>query len=136
MNITSILQTPANEDRNVKRTREECSSSVMDTTNDQFEISYRKRPKINLVTEQEYTTDTVEITDTDTMVGRSKGPTVSEETHHTSTSNTQLIEKQLSIEFSSSSKPVDKEKDIKEKYKEIKLRNEALKAETYAQYFK
>jgi len=27
---------------------------------------------------------------------------------------------------------VDKEKDIKDKYKEIKLRNEALKAETYA----
>jgi len=31
---------------------------------------------------------------------------------------------------------VDKEKYIKEKYKEIKLRNEALKGETYAQYFK
>lgn len=31
---------------------------------------------------------------------------------------------------------MDKDKDIKEKYKEIKLRNEALKAETYAQYFK
>jgi len=31
---------------------------------------------------------------------------------------------------------VDKEKDLKEKYKEIKLRNEALKDETYAQYFK
>jgi len=27
---------------------------------------------------------------------------------------------------------MDKEKDIKEKYKEIKLRNEALNAETYA----
>jgi len=31
---------------------------------------------------------------------------------------------------------VDKEKDIKEKYKEIKLRNEELEAETYAKYFK
>lgn len=31
---------------------------------------------------------------------------------------------------------MDKEKDIKKKYKEFKLRNEALKAETYAQYFK
>ena len=31
---------------------------------------------------------------------------------------------------------MDKEKDIKEKYKEIKLRNEELKDETYAQYFK
>ena len=31
---------------------------------------------------------------------------------------------------------MDKEKDIKKKYKEIKLRNEKLKADTYAQYFK
>lgn len=78
----------------------------------------------------------MEITDTKTMVGRSKGPAASEETHQSSTSNTQFIKKQISIEVSSSSKPVDKEKYIKEKYKEIKLRNEALKAETYAQYFK
>ena len=31
---------------------------------------------------------------------------------------------------------MDKEKDIKEKYKEIKVRNEALRVKTYAQYFK
>lgn len=63
-------------------------------------------------------------------------PIVSEETHQPSTSNKQIIQKHHSIEVFSSSKPVDKEKDIKEKYKEIKLRNEALKDETYAQYFK
>lgn len=31
---------------------------------------------------------------------------------------------------------MDKEKDIKERYREIKFGNETLKAETYAQYFK
>jgi len=31
---------------------------------------------------------------------------------------------------------VDKENDIKDRYKEIKLRNENLKAEIYAHYFK
>jgi len=31
---------------------------------------------------------------------------------------------------------MDEEKDIKNGYKEIKLRNEKLKAKTYAQYFK
>lgn len=40
------------------------------------------------------------------------------------------------MEVSSFTRPVDKEKDIKNRYKEIKLRNEKLKAETYAQYFK
>jgi len=78
----------------------------------------------------------VEITDTDTMVGRRKGPAASEETHQPSTSNTQLIERQLNIEVSSFTRSMDKQKDIKERYKEIKLRNETLKAETYSQYFK
>ena len=32
--------------------------------------------------------------------------------------------------------PADKDQDIKERYKEIKARNERLKAQTYAQYFK
>ena len=104
----------------------------MDTTDDRFEISYRRKPKLNPVNEQEDTIETVEIIDIDTMVEKSKGLAVSEETHQPSTSNTQIIEKQLSIEVSSSSKLVDKEKDIKDKYKEIKLRNEALKTETYA----
>ena len=85
INITPILQTLANEDRNVKRTREEGSRSGMDTTDDRFEISYRKRPKINPITEQQDTIETVEITDTDTMVGKSKGLAVLEETHQPST---------------------------------------------------
>lgn len=132
MSITPILQTLANEDRNVKRTREEGSSSAMDTTDERYEINYRKMPKLNPITEQEDTIGIVEIIETDTMVGRSKGPTVLDETHQPSTSNTQLIEKQLSIEVPSSNKPMDKEKYIKERYKEIKLRNETLKAKTYA----
>lgn len=51
MTTTPILQTPANEDRNVKRTKEEGSSSGMDTTDDRFEIIYRKGPKLNPATE-------------------------------------------------------------------------------------
>jgi len=70
------------------------------------------------------------------MVERRKVPSASGETHQPSTSNTQLIERQLSVEVSSFTKPLDKEKDIKDIYKEIKLRNEKLKDETYAQYFK
>ena len=79
------MQTPANEDKNAKTIRAEGSSSAMDTPNDQFEISYRKRPKLNSVTKEEDTIDIVKITDIETMVGRSKGPTNSQETHGTST---------------------------------------------------
>jgi len=46
------------------------------------------------------------------------------------------LERQLSVELSSFSTPADKDKDIKDRYKEIKMRNEKLKAQTYAQYLK
>jgi len=46
------------------------------------------------------------------------------------------LERQLSVEVSSFSRPTDKDKDIKDRYKEIKMRNEKLKAQTYAQYLK
>jgi len=78
----------------------------------------------------------MEITDTDTVVERRKSTVPSRETHQPSTSKTQLIEIKLSVEVSSFTTLVDKEKDIKDRYKEIKLRNEKLKVETYAQYFK
>ena len=89
---------------------------------------YRKKTKLNLVIEQE---ETIEID----IVIRDDGPTThSEETPLPSTSSAQIIQKQNSEEISSSSKPVEKEKDIMEKYKEIKTRNEPLKVFTYAQY--
>lgn len=69
---------------------------------------YRKKPKLNHVNEQDETVETVQIIDTDIVVRESKAPTVSEETHQPSTSNTQIIQRQLSIEVSSSRKPVDK----------------------------
>ena len=47
-----------------------------------------------------------------------------------------MLERQLSVEVSSLSRPTDKDKDIKDRYKEIKMRNEKLKAQTYAQYLK
>ena len=40
------------------------------------------------------------------------------------------------MEVSSFSRPIDKDQDIKDRYKEIKVRNERLKAQTYAQYLK
>lgn len=47
-----------------------------------------------------------------------------------------MVERQKSMEVSSYVRLADKEKDIKEKFKEINKRNERLKVETYAQYLK
>lgn len=52
------------------------------------------------------------------------------------TSNTQLLEKHKSAKVSSYVRLAEKEITIKDRYKEIKLRNEKWKAETYAQCFK
>lgn len=53
-----------------------------------------------------------------------------------STSQTQRLERKLSVEVSSFRVPADKDQHNKERYKEIKARNEKLKAQTYAQYLK
>jgi len=47
-----------------------------------------------------------------------------------------MFERQLSVEVSSFRKPTNRDQDIKERYKEIKVRNERLKAQAYAQYLK
>jgi len=40
------------------------------------------------------------------------------------------------MEVSSFVRPADREENIKDRFKEINMRNENLKAETYAQYLK
>jgi len=129
-----VLRTPTNEEKNPKRNREEASSSAMETIDELFEL--RKRPKLNLVSKQEENIESMEITDNETMGQRSKDISASGETPQPSTSNTQLIEIQQSVEVSSFVRPANREKDIKDRYKEINMRNEKLKAKTYAQYFK
>ena len=113
MDTSSILHTPALQDKNEKRTREEGSCSNKDTTDVIFEIMYRKKPKLNLVNEQEQIVETLQIIDTGIVLREKTAPIVSEETHQPSTSNPQIIQKQHSIEVSSSSKLVDKEKKHK-----------------------
>ena len=94
---------------------------------------YRKKPKLNFVNEE---VETIEVIDTDTTTKNNAPPTVIEEIHQPTTSNTQLIKKRHSVEMPSSNKPVEKEIDIMQKYREIKMKNEALKTNTYNQYWK
>ena len=69
-----ILHPLALQDRNSKRPREEGSYSAQTTTETKFKLMYRKKPKLNPVTEQ---VETIEIIDTDTMVKENAPPAVS-----------------------------------------------------------
>ena len=50
--------------------------------------------------------------------------------------DTQLIKKQHNMEASSSQSAEEKDLEIKEKYKQIKQRNEEIKTEIYSQFLK
>lgn len=66
----------------------------------------------------------------------SKSTTPFGETQEPSTSQNQMLERHLSVEVSSFSRAIDKDKDIKDRFKEIKMRNEKLKAQYYVKYLK
>ena len=66
----------------------------------------------------------------------SRGTTPSGETQEQSTSKNQILERKINVEVSSFNKPADRDRDIKDMFKEIKMRNEKLKAQSYVQYLK
>ena len=49
---------------------------------------------------------------------------------------TQMIEQQVNMETSSSQTTEEKDLDIKDRYKQIKQRNEEIKSEIYSQFLK
>ena len=107
------MQTPQNEEKIPKRSREGASTSGRATSDLQQESN--KRQKINPASEQEYTEDSPEVTNTGEE--RSRPATPSGGMQEPSTSQTQMLERQLSVEVSSFRILVDKDQDIKERYK-------------------
>lgn len=73
MNIPPIIQALVNEEKNPKINREEASISAMETIDEQFKLN--KRPKLNLVSEQEENIASEDIIDTKAMGQRSKWTT-------------------------------------------------------------
>lgn len=124
------MQTRKNEEKNPKRNREGASTLGMDTYNLQQETSHSKRPRLNPASEQEDTERSAQVTNTE--IGRSRPTTPSGDIQEPSTSQTQMLERHISVEVSLVSRPADKDQDIKDRYKEIKMRNEKLKAQIYA----
>lgn len=127
MSTPPIMKTPQNEENITKRNKG-ASTSGMATSDLQQESD--KRQRLNLTSEQEYTEDSTEVTNTE--VERSRPTTPSGGMQEPSTSQTQMLERKLSVEVSSFRPLANKDQDIKERYKEIKVINERIKAQTYA----
>lgn len=134
MSTPPNLQTPLNEEKSLKRNREEATTSGRATIQTYAETNLVKRQRLNPVSEQEFTEETVGATSTE--IKRSRPATASWGTLEPSTSHTQMLERQRSVEVSSFRMPANKDQDIRERYKGIKARNERLKAQTYSQYLK
>ena len=83
---------------------------------------------------QEYTEETTTTSGAERI--ESIHTTPSGGTQEPSTSHAQMLERQQSVEVSSFSASSGQSLDIKEKYKEIKARNERLKVQSYAHYLK
>ena len=128
MSTPPVMQTPQNEKKIPKRNREGASTLGIATSDLQQESN--KRQRLNRASEQEYTKDSAEVTNTGTE--RSRPTTPSEGMEEPSTSKTQMLERKISVEVSSLRMPTDNDQDIKKRYKEIKARNKRLKAQTYA----
>lgn len=93
--------------------------------------TYAKRQRLNPLSEEEFLkieSDTVaEMSDSMQTILAGGTP---------STSQIQALERKHSLEVSSFRAPSEQSQDIKGKYKEIKARNEKLKAQTYAHYLR
>jgi len=129
---SSILHTPDPQDKNSKRAREEGSYSTETTFDTKFKLVSRNKTKLNLVIEHEKIVEAkIEI------IIRGDAPSTHvEETPLPSSSSAQIIQNQNYAEVSSSIETVEKEKDIMERHKEIKIKNEALKAAICTKYWK
>ena len=111
LDTSSILLTPAPQASNSKRAREAYSYSAETTSDSKFKLMYTKKTKLNPLIEKEETIQTK----IDIFIRDDAPTTLSEETPLPSISSAQIIQKQNSAEISSSSKPVEKEKNIMEK---------------------
>lgn len=89
---------------------------------------------MNPYVEQEYTEETVGTSRVESTESRHTTP--SGGTQEPSTSHAQMLERKQIVELSSFNAPTGQRLDIKEKYKEIKARNERLKVKSYAHYLK
>lgn len=121
-----VLQTPLNEERNLKREREVSTPSSRPT-----DQPFAKRQRLNPHSEEEFIGETIESMReaTDNLQTFPIGGTPS-------SSHRQELERQPSTEVSSFRSSSEKIIDIKGKFKEIKTKNEQLKAQAYAQYLK
>lgn len=132
VDTSSIQDTLDPWDRNSKRVREEGSYTVEITSDTKFKLVSGKKTKLNPVIEHQKTVEA----ETQIIIKGDAPSTHVEETPLPSSSSAQIIQNQNNAEVSSSRKTMEKEKNTMERYKEIKIKNEALKAAICTQYCK
>ena len=116
------------------------------TTKTKFKLIYKKRPKSDSPSKGKVTIDVEEIellnTNTDFLETNVATVIINEPTtknhnqEQINNEDTQLMERQQIMEASSSQEAEEKDLDIKEKYKHIKMKNEEIKNNIYSQYLK
>lgn len=92
MSTPHTLQTPLNEEKILKRTREEATTLGKEATQRYGETSLVKRQRLNPISEQEFTEEIVGATGTEREGRRHATP--SGGTLEPSTSHTQMLERQ------------------------------------------
>ena len=103
-------QTPNQEDRTIKRNREESSYTAETTIGTKFKLRYNKKPTINPAGKEK---ETIEVLDEENPEKDTVTTTVFENEQQPATSNTQMIQKQQIMEAYSSQQARDKDMDIK-----------------------
>jgi len=121
------LQTPLNEEKGKKRDREETTP-----ISGPAEQPGAKRKRLNPLSEEEIIEETIE-----SLRGeRATSPQTSPVIDISTSSHRQELERQHSVEVSST-RPLSKQtSDVKRTFTEIKVRNDPLRLQIYDQYLK
>lgn len=142
-NTNHTLEISKQLETSTERIREEGAYTAETTTETNFEIIYNKRPKLDTKTRGKVTIYVEETqplnTNTDFPETNVATVVISEPNQNEEQLNNedaQLMERQQIMEASSSHLAEEKDFDIKEKYKQIKLKNEEIKTEIYSHFLK
>ena len=140
MIITQALEVVKQPEISAKRSKEEGAYTTETNSETKFKLIYNKRLIFSSIGKEKV----IDIEDTNAPEVNNDEATVIvneilaeiEKDKTASKDDTQMIEKQNNMEASSSQTAEEKDLDIKEKYKQIKQKNEEIKSEKYSQFLK
>lgn len=142
-NNSHTLETVNQPDKSINRIREEGAYVAETTIETKFKIIYNKRPKLDIAGKGKVTinVEETEPLNTNTSFPKTNVATVvisepNQNKEQLNNEDIQMMDRHKSMETSSSHSIEEKDLDIKERYKQIKLKNEEIKTEIYSQFLK